>query len=1714
MKKFYLSTYRKVRFFLILIALSSLGKISAQCGPCGAITFSVDLSSKVDTAYALVNQTRSGNCCGDNNCVKFVVLLNPGSDLINFNVTNPSPSGSAFYSINCGTLTSIGTPVCVYGATSVCITYCKPGGDSPTYHIIATKTVKASKDITVRVGCSATMSVTGLSVASASWTSVFPGAAGAYNSFLSCTTGCTLTTVTPTAVVMPYIDYQVSGTPNTVCGGISKDTVRVYIVPGMSISITPTNAVVCSGGSPTVALTASVSGGAPPYTYTWSSGGNTNTTGVGAGNYTLFVQDTAASCPAIATTVTVTPITTPSAPTVGSNSPLCAGQTLSLTATNSGGTSWSWTGPNSFTSTTQNPVISNASALAAGVYSVTSSLSGCTGPPGTGSIVVNAIPAAPVPGSNSPICTGQTLSLTANFVSGATYSWSGPNSFTSTAQNPVITNVTAAAAGTYSVFVTVSGCPGPQATVNVTVNATPAAPVAGSNSPLCAGQTLNLTASVIAGATYSWTGPNSFTSNIQNPSITNPTVTASGIYSVAATVTGCTGPFGTISVTINPIPAAPVAASNSPLCAGQTLSLTASVIAGATYSWTGPNSFTSNVQNPTITNPTVTAGGNYSVTATVNGCTGPAGIISVTIYPIPAAPTPGSNSPICSGQTLSLTANNMAGATYSWTGPNTFTSNVQNPTITNPTITASGTYSVRATINGCTGPFGIVSVTIYPIPAAPSAGSNSPLCAGQTLSLTASTMAGGTYSWTGPNSFTSNVQNPTITNPTVTASGIYSVAATVNGCKGPNGTISVTVNAIPAAPLAGSNSPICAGQTLSLTAANMAGATYSWTGPNAFTSGLQNPTITNPTVTASGNYSVAATVNGCTGPFGIVSVTIYPIPAAPSAGSNSPLCAGQTLSLTASNMAGATYSWTGPASYTSNIQNPSITNVSLAAAGVYSVRATVNGCTGPFGTISVTINPIPGAPVAGSNSPLCSGQTLSLTAGTIAGATYSWTGPNTYTSNIQNPSITNPTVTASGIYSVAATVNGCTGPFGTISVTVYPIPAAPLASSNSSICAGQTLSLTANNVAGATYSWNGPNGFISGVQNPTINNPTVTASGNYSVTVTVNGCTGPAGVVNVIVNAIPPAPLGSSNSTICAGNTLSLTASNIANATYSWTGPNSFTAVTQNPTVTNASTLATGVYTVSANVNGCTGPTGTVMATVGLPAFVNAGKADTICASAVLIPLSGTVTGSASNGVWSTTGTGSFGNPNNLSTTYTMTSADTSGASLTFYLTSVGGACPATTDTITFIILKAPAVNLGPDLSVCKNAVIPLNAILGGVTNTGFWTSSGTGTFNPTSFSNTGYYAPSTADTSGTFIQLNFETTNNKGCNPAKDSILVTFINAPRANFTNTIVCATQTATFTDLSAPTASVSAWNWNFGDGSGAVVAQNATHTYSAPNTYTVLLIVTSVNGCVDSVRKPVTVFATPVPQFKFENPCVGYNTLFTDSSTILNPDNIIKWNWNFADGATDTIKNPMHVYVTTGSFNVTMIVTSNNGCISVISKTVIVNPKPVANFNISANPTLANENISFTDLSTPTGSISAWSWNFGDLGGSTQQHPTHLYEDKGIYTITLGIEDLAGCVDTIRKEIFVILLPLVPTAFTPNKDGFNDLLFVKGGPFKSMFFRVYNSWGEMVFKTDNQETGWDGIYKGQPAPLGVYVWILDVEMHTGESIRKTGDITILK
>lgn len=272
------------------------------------------------------------------------------------------------------------------------------------------------------------------------------------------------------------------------------------------------------------------------------------------------------------------------------NSPVCETDTLRLygTTTNPSAISWHWSGPNSFSANSKDTIIANATGIHAGNYILTANTSNGCPASDTVAVTVRPMPATPVATGNTPICSGGTLNLTATgTTTGVSWAWIGPNSFSSALQNPTINNIPVAGGGDYVVTSTLNGC-SKKDTVSIVVNLTPAKPNAGSNTPLCSGNTLNLTASsATSGVTWSWTGP-AFSSSLQNPSIANVPISASGSYIVTAILGSCSS-SDTETVTVNPGPVTNIYPSpNDTVCAGSNVTMVALAInagTGVTYQW-------------------------------------------------------------------------------------------------------------------------------------------------------------------------------------------------------------------------------------------------------------------------------------------------------------------------------------------------------------------------------------------------------------------------------------------------------------------------------------------------------------------------------------------------------------------------------------------------------------------------------------------------------------------------------------------------------------------------------------------------------------------------------------------------------------------------------------------------------------------------------------------------------------------------------------------------------------------------------------------------------------------------------------------------------------------------------------------------------------------------------------------------------------------------
>ncbi|MEJ7685267.1 MAG: gliding motility-associated C-terminal domain-containing protein [Segetibacter sp.] len=156
------------------------------------------------------------------------------------------------------------------------------------------------------------------------------------------------------------------------------------------------------------------------------------------------------------------------------------------------------------------------------------------------------------------------------------------------------------------------------------------------------------------------------------------------------------------------------------------------------------------------------------------------------------------------------------------------------------------------------------------------------------------------------------------------------------------------------------------------------------------------------------------------------------------------------------------------------------------------------------------------------------------------------------------------------------------------------------------------------------------------------------------------------------------------------------------------------------------------------------------------------------------------------------------------------------------------------------------------------------------------------------------------------------------------------------------------------------------------------------------------------------------------------------------------------------------------------------------------TIVVSDKPTASYNFTPNPPQENTPVNFLNNSI---AASSYIWEFGDgdtLSVTSQSPVSHIYNVTGSYNSCLTAINNFGCQDTACQNIVARVLPVldVPNAFTPNGDGINDKVFVRGYGISKMTWRIYNRWGEKVFETNDKTQGWDGTYKGSLQPKEVY------------------------
>ncbi len=556
---------------------------------------------------------------------------------------------------------------------------------------------------------------------------------------------------------------------------------------------------------------------------------------------------------------------------------------------------------------------------------------------------------------------------------------------------------------------------------------------AAATSSLCSTQTatfgVTTTTNIVSVA---WIGPAGFTSPTGNTSIPNISASASGVYTCIATTTGTNPATNTCAVTksITVIPTPTPIVSGSTVCASVTASL--SVAGGSTnstYLWTGPSAFSSNILAPTLPNAQSINGGVYNVLVSTLGCTATAsGTVQVKPNPVMIANNSGN---YCFGQNFSFTGNGAT--TYTWFGPAGFTSNLQNPSITNNLLTYSGTYTLLGTTNACTAST-TTSVTINPLPNITALSSGN-VCQNQSLTLSAS---GGTaYLWVGPNNYSSNQTLIIFPSTQLSLNGNFTVTGTdINGCVNTS-TLNQTIYTLPTPLALGSN--VCFNDVLTL---NVTPAqSYQWSGPNGFTSTLQNPTLSNVNFGNVGNYSVVVTaLGGCTAS-AVTNCNVFPIPTVGFTGTTE-TCKGGLFSFAGTGA--LNYKWLTMYGVLSLENNYSISSISPSLQTTYTlVGADANGCLNTV-VISPIVLALPSGFVAPQKNagcaPFCTFFDLNKVSANIISVAWDFDNGNSYNDSIKVLQCFN----VPGTHSVSISMidnRGCKNDIKT-SVEVYPIPVA------------------------------------------------------------------------------------------------------------------------------------------------------------------------------------------------------------------------------------------------------------------------------------------------------------------------------------------------------------------------------------------------------------------------------------------------------------------------------------------------------------------------------------------------------------------------------------------------------------------------------------------------------------------------------------------------
>ncbi|MFL5753910.1 MAG: PKD domain-containing protein, partial [Bacteroidia bacterium] len=1475
--------------------------------------------------------------------------------------------------------------------------------------------------------------------------------------------------------------YSVTVTDTYGCVATTNANITEPII--LNVTLASVN-ISCNGGSDG-SINTTVTGGTGAPAYLWNPGAFTtaNVSNLPVGNYAVTVTD-ANGCTATANQTLVQPTALAITPAV--TNPHCNQADGSFTVTGSGGA-----GGYSFSVNGGAFGAGSFTGLIAGTYTVSIKDGNQCTQSFPVQLVDQAGPTASLTIKHDVLCNGGTTGDATVSATGGTgsytYLWN-----TSPAQTtPTATNLPQ---GIYSVNITdQSGC---VATVGVTITEPPLLVLnTVFTNPVCNGYT-NGTATASAfggtpGYSYLW-----------SPAPAQTTATATGLgagpYNVIVTdANGCTQ-SANLTLVNPPAVTATIAPTNLlcfNVCSGSATVTPSNGFAPYSYLWNDANAQTTQTATGLCSGAyTVTVTDLHGCLATVNTTLTQPPLLTSTTSAV--APVNVSCFGLCDGSGTVSPSGGVAPYAYSWNDPASQTAAVA-------TNLCAGNYTVTVTdANGCTSPspLTITEPNALTISATKTDASCFGVCDG-----TATAAFGG---GTAPYGFLWQNSLSTVFNPTGLCAGTQTVTITdANGCTNSTTVTIGQPNALSVAASA-SNNAVCGQSNGSAQVAVTGGV-----GPFAYLWSNNATTIVNSGL-LSGPYSVTVTdANGCIANTGVF-VQDIPGPTVTITAFTNITCFGlNNGTATATIVGGApayTTTWLMPNLNANPVQNGTGLYPGVNYINVVDAAGCISGDTVTISEPTLLVSATNNINNATCNG-VCDGNATMLANGGTPGPgyTYLWTDPSAQ-------SVPTAVALCAGNYTCTVTdANGCTT---SKPVTITePLPLViNLANLVKVDCYGnnnaQISVAPTGGTPGYTYAWSPNVGTGPTVTN--LSGATFPGSSTYNLTVTDNhGCTTTNGY-NV---SQPDSFTVSTNFTpsTCSNpnGTTSVTVSGATNPyTYSWNDPGGQTTATAiglsapapyNCVITDA---AGCIKAVTVNLTDQPGPSidSTTAVNVTCNGFNN-----------------GVVT------VYPKGGTPGF------TYTWTNSSAATVGTTASVPGVTAGIYNILVHDANNCIILSTVTVTQPQPISMtsstnmiaCNGQTLGVYAAAGGGTMPYAFTWSGAGTGLVGGGNHNVVY---TNTTSASVIQsYSVSVTDANNCPAVNNQFNVTVL--PRITITPTNSTACNGSMGTLQAAASGGDGApyqFTWSTGSSNSGVQSSIVVpaNINQSPQTFTV----TVDDGC--STTEDTTVVFTVNP-----NPIAGILGINLSGCTDLAVNFAgshggitgSTFDWSFGDNTTSTVQNPAHVYTNATStnqvFTVQLIVTSPLGCKDTALNTgyITVYPKPVALFAaIPGSTSTLYPEVNFANSS--QGAVSC-AWDFGDPASaantSSLLDPMHVYEDPGTYTIDLTATSALGCIANAQQTITVEpdYALYVPNAFSPNGDAKNEVFMPKGLGIDESRYNLYifDRWGELIFQSNNFNTGWDGKDKGgQPVQEDVYVWkIIAFDVNSNKH-NLVGHVTVVR